>query len=133
MNVLLHRFFDDTRVQIALLLIILDLGLGIVAAFKKGNFRLSYIADTLKADVLWRIFPFFLLYGGYVFAKNADIVIPGLDMEVLMNGAWALVLLAMTGSILSSIKDLGLLGSENLPDEVAGPEPKPQPAPNPQR
>jgi len=49
-----------------------------------------------------------------------DLVIPGLDMEVVMNGVWAIVLAALVGSLLGSLKQLGL---QALPEEVAGPDP----------
>jgi len=115
---LLHAFFEDQRVQIALLILILDFVLGVLAAFvdKEQGFRLSYIADTLRTDVLGKMVPFFVLYGGYKYASGADLVIPGLDMEVLMNAAWVVVLAAFGGSILKSLNDLGL----NLPTIVAG-------------
>lgn len=116
-----HAFFEDTRVQIALLVLVLDFGLGVIAAFldPTQGFRLSFVGDILRTDVLGKILPFFLLYGAYLYADNADLVIPGLDMEVLMNGAWGIVLLAIGGSILSSLDDLGL----KLPTIVAGQDP----------
>ena len=117
----LHAAFNDTRVQIALLLLILDFLLGVVAAFldKEQGFRLSFVGDTLRTDVLGKMVPFFVLYGGYLYAGSADIVIPGLDMEVLMNAAWVVVLGTFIGSILSSLNDLGL----GLPTIVAGKDP----------
>jgi len=121
MNTLLHAFFEDTRVQIALLLLAFDFGLGTIAGLATGKFRLSFLADTLKTDVLGKVLPFFLLYGGYVYAGSADIVIPGFDLEVLMNAAWAIVLLALTGSVLNSLRDLGL--ATKTPDTIAGPDP----------
>lgn len=124
MGALLHSFFEDTRVQIALLLLILDFLLGVIAVFvdKTQGFRLSFLADTLRADVLAKIVPFFVLYGGYKYAASADLVIPGLDMEVLMNAAWAVVLAAFVGSILNSVKDIGLLPETTSP-QLAGPDP----------
>ena len=124
MGQLLHSFFEDTRVQIALLLLVLDFVLGVVAAFVDNTqgFRLSFLADTLRQDVLAKIVPFFVLYGGYKYASSADLVIPGLDMEVLMNAAWAVVLAAFVGSILNSVKDIGLL-PEATPPQIAGDDP----------
>lgn len=121
MAALIHSFFNDVRVQVALLLVLLDLALGVLAAVKAGNFRLSYISDVLRADVLFKVLPFFLLYGAYKYASGADLVIPGLDMEVVMNGAWVIVLAAMVGSILNSLRDLGL--ASKAPDAIAGPDP----------
>lgn len=121
MAVWLHRFFEDSRTQIALLLVLLDLVLGLVASVAVGSFRLSYIADFLRNDVLQKVVPFFVLYGGFLYAKNADIVIPGVDLEVIMNGAWVIVLAALGGSLLNSLRDLGLF--TGVADAIAGPDP----------
>lgn len=126
MQDLLNAAFNDTRVQIALLLLVLDFLLGTVAALVDNTqgFRLSFIADTMRNDVLGKMVPFFILYGGYLYAANADLVIPGLDMEVLMNAAWVVVLAAFVGSILKSVTDLGLFKQlqSDVP-QVAGPDP----------
>lgn len=121
MGVLVHRFFEDTRTQITLLLIALDVILGVAAAVAKGDFRLSFVGDFARNDLLGKVLPFFGLYGGYVYAKNADIVIPGVDLEVIMNGAWAIVSAALVGSLLNSLKDLGLLSA--LTNTIAGNDP----------
>lgn len=124
MGALLHAFFEDTRTQIALLILVLDFVLGIIAVFVDDTqgFRLSFVSDTLRTDVLGKMVPFFVLYGGYKYAASADLVIPGLDLEVLMNAAWGVVLLAFGGSILKSLGDMGLLGDTPSP-QLAGPDP----------
>ena len=116
-----HSFFEDARVQTLLVLIALDIGLGVIAALKIGNFRLSFIGDFARNDLLGKVAPFALIYAGYLYAKNVDIVIPGVDLEVIMDGVWALVLAALVGSLLSSLKDLGL---SQLPEAIAGPDPE---------
>lgn len=125
MGQLLHAFFNDERVQIALLLLILDFVLGVIAAFVDDTqgFRLSFIGDILRTDVLMKIVPFFVLYGGYKYAAGADLVIPGLDMEVLMNAAWVVVLAALVGSIYSSLNDIGIIPKAAAPPQLAGPDP----------
>lgn len=122
---LLHAFFEDTRTQIALLLIVLDVILGISAALidKTQGFRMSYIADFLRTDVLGKVLPFFVLYGGYKYAANADLVIPGVDLEVLMNASWVIVLAALGGSLYKSLKDLGLIPEAAAPPQLAGSDP----------
>ena len=121
---LLHAFFNDERTQIALLLVVLDVVLGVIAVFVDDTqgFRLSYIGDFLRNDVLGKVLPFFVLYGGYKYAANADIVIPGFDLEVVMNAAWGIVILALGGSLAKSLADLGLFG-DNPPPQVAGGDP----------
>jgi len=126
MGQLLHAFFSDTRVQISLLLLVLDFVLGTVAAFVDSTqgFRLSFWSDTLRNDVLGKVVPFFVIYGGYKYASSADLVIPGLDMEVLMNAAWGVLTLAFVGSILKSVSDLGLFNNEGVgTKQIAGTDP----------
>ena len=115
-----HAFFEDARVQTLLVLIALDLALGVIAAVYTKTFRLSYVADFARNDLLGKVLPFAVIYAAYLYAKNVDLVIPGLDMEVVMNGVWVIVLAALVGSVLGSIKQLGLSA---LPEPVAGPDP----------
>lgn len=116
-----HSFFNDTRVQILLLLVALDLILGVAASlYSDGlHFRLSFLADFARNDLLGKVVPFAAIYAGYLYAKNVDIVIPGFDMQVVMDAMWAIVLAALLGSLLGSLKDFGL----NLPPQVAGSDP----------
>lgn len=122
MSSFVHAFLADTRVQTIFLLIALDLGLGVLASLKNKDFRMSYLSDFLRNDVLPKVVGFAVFYAGYKFAKNQNIIIPGVDFEVLMNGAWVIVLAALGGSLLNSLRDLGL-GASVLPDAVAGPDP----------
>jgi hypothetical protein len=115
-----NAFFEDVRVQTLLVLIALDIGLGVLASLKAGNFRLSFIGDFARNDLLGKVAPFALIYAAYVYAGSVDLVIPGLDMEIVMNSVWALVLVALIGSLLGSLKDLGL---QQLPPAVAGDDP----------
>jgi membrane protein YqaA with SNARE-associated domain len=121
MGPLLHAFFEDSRTQILLLLVTLDLALGVIASIAGGSFRLSFVADFARNDLLGKALPFLVIYGGYKYAANADLVIPGLDMEVVMDGVWVVVLAALVGSLFGSLKDLGLLKA--APDAIAGPDP----------
>lgn len=125
-----HLFFADTRVQIILLAVILDLVLGIAAAAisKQQSFRLNYVADVLRTDVLAKLLPFFVVYGGYLYARNTDILIPGLDLEVVMNSAFVLISGALVASIIGSLTDLGIWKS--APENIAGGDPNtPTPLP----
>lgn len=121
MQSFIHAFFDDTRTQVILLAAAIDLLLGVlVALWKTKNFRLSYLADIFRNDIIPKVLGFLVIYAGYLYAKNVDVVIPGLDLEILMNGAFGIITLALAGSILASVKQLGLSG---LPDAIAGPDP----------
>lgn len=116
-----HAFFADTRTQTLLVLIGLDLLLGVlVAVIKLHDFRLSYVADFARNDIVGKVLPFIVIYAGYKYAASVDLVIPGVDLEVIMNGVWVIVLAALVGSLLGSIKQLGL---DVLPNVIAGPDP----------
>ncbi len=104
---LLHRFFEDDKVWIALLLVVLDFILGVAAAFKAKNFRLSYLADFARNDILFKLLPYFVVYSGAVVAGNQDFVIPGLDLGVLAGAFYAGLVIAWVGSITASLGELG--------------------------
>ncbi len=121
---LLREFGNDTKLHIALLLLVADLLFGVVAALKLGTFRFSYFADFLKTDVLGKVVPYFILYSLALVAGHEDgIVIPGLDFGILAGAAYGALVIAFTGSILSSLRHLGLA----LPDAFAGEKPPPGP------
>ena len=115
-----HAFFEDARVQTLLVLITLDIALGVVVSLKAGNFRLSFLADFARNDLLGKVAPFALIYAAYKYAGSVDLVIPGVDMQVVMDGVWVITLAALVGSLLGSIKDLGLSA---LPEPLAGEDP----------
>lgn len=117
----LRAFAHDEKVQILLLLLlILDLPLGILASLRVGNFRLSYIADFLRNDVLFKVVPYFFVYAASIVAGNTDILVPGFDFGFIAGGAYAFVIAGLVGSILSSLKTLGFLNG--LTDKLAGSE-----------
>lgn len=130
MQAFLQAFFEDTRVQILLLLVVGRFAFGVLAALldKSQAFRLAFVADILRVEILGKGVPFLVLYAGYKYAGNADIVIPGFDLEVLMNGAWGIITLSLGGAILNSLRELGLW--QSAPDAIAGPDPTtPSPIP----
>ena len=127
MQELLNRFWSDDQVQIFAFLIVLDLALGVTAALKDKTFRLAYLADFARNDIAFKAIPALILYGGYVYADNSDIVIPGLDMQVIARGAIALAMGALIGSLLKSLRDFGFLEQTTHPqavDAIAGPDPE---------
>jgi hypothetical protein len=111
LNVWLHTFARDTKVHIALILVLADFVLGVIAAFKVGNFRISYVADFLRNDILFKLVPYFVLYALAIVAGNTSVFIPGLDFGVLAGAAYAVLVAAWIGSIVSSIRTLGLAAS----------------------
>lgn len=105
---LLHAFFEDDKVMIALILIAVDFLLGIAAAVKGKTFRLSYLADFARNDVLFKLLPYFVVYSAALVAGSKDIVIPGLDLGVVAGAVYAGLVIAWVGSIVSSLGELGL-------------------------
>lgn len=103
---LLHAFVDAQSVHVALGLIVLDFILGLLAAFKMGTFRLSYIADFAKTDVLFKLVPYFVLFAAAM--GGGDNGWGPINADVLADSTFALICAAWGGSILSSLVDLGL-------------------------
>jgi hypothetical protein len=108
---LLHSFVTDDKFLAAVIAVFVDFLLGIAASFRLGTFRVSYIADFMRNDVLFKLVPWFVLFAGAEVAGGADFIIPGLDMGVLATGVYVTIMAAWVGSIYSSLGDLGF----NLP------------------
>lgn len=108
---LLQEFITDDKFVVAAILIALDLVLGTAASFRLGTFRVSYLADFARNDILFKLVPWFTLFAAAEVAGSRDIVIPGLDVGALATAMFALVVAAWVGSIYSSLGDLGI----NLP------------------
>ena len=122
MNELLREFSDDPGVRLVAALILLDIVLGVSAAVKAKTFRLGWLADFLRADVLGKVVPFFAVWGAV--RVGGDIEIGGYGM--IEEGVNAAVVLALGASVLNSLRDLGL--AKGLGDTVAGSDtPPPQP------
>lgn len=123
LNVWLHTFANDTKVHIALILVLADFVLGVIAALKVGNFRFSYVADFLRNDILFKLVPYFALYALALVAGGTSVVIPGLDFGVLAGAAYAVLVAAWVGSIVSSVRTLGIASAApNKTANVLGPE-----------
>lgn len=103
---LLAAFANDSKLRIVVILIAVDVLVGIIAAIKMGTFTLSYVADFMRNDVLFKLLPWFILYSaGKLTSKDT---IPGINFATLANGAFGMITLALAGSIMSSLYQLGL-------------------------
>lgn len=118
LQVWVHTFTHDTKVHIALFLVFLDFLFGVAAALKRGTFRLSYISDFAKNDILGKLVPYFALYVLALVSGGTNLVIPVLDFGLAANALYVAIVAAWTGSILSSISALGIA----MPKELGGPE-----------
>lgn len=105
----LQTFAHDNKVHVALILVAADLILGVIAAFKAGNFRFSYLADFLRNDILFKLLPYFAMYVLALVSGGVDIVIPGLDFGFLAGAAYATLVAAIGASILNSVYELKII------------------------
>jgi hypothetical protein len=106
---LLKEFGHDDKVKWVLCLIAADFVLGICAAIVTKKFRFSYLADFLRADVLGKVLPWFVLYA---LGKVTTQKLPGgVTFATLADGAFAIIAAAIGASILKSLAELGLFGA----------------------
>jgi hypothetical protein len=121
---LIHVFFSDDKLKIAVAMIFVDFILGVVAAVKLGNFRLSYVSDLLRNDVLFKLVPWFVLYAGAIVAGQQSILIGGVTMGTVAGSVYALLVAAIGSSILVSLNELRLAGgtTQTLATALTAPE-----------
>lgn len=114
----LRVFWNDGKVEILAVLVALDFLLGVAAAIKLGTFRLSYISDFVRKDVIFKIGGYLVVYAGAIYAGQADIVIDGLDLGVIAGSVYVVIVAAMVGSLLNSLRDLGVVPGTDPPPPV---------------
>ena len=117
-------FADDKQLQAVLVMIVLDIVLGVIAAAKLGTFAFSKVAAFLKDDVLGKVLPWFAVFAAAKFAPSVDVL--GVDLNQVQTVFWAAVVVALVASLTASAADLGV----TLPRSVAtgeneGATPKP--------
>lgn len=127
----LHAFFADMKLQTALVVVFADFVLGVLAAVKHRTFRLSYVADFARNDLLFKLVPWLGIYIGAIYAGHQQLVIPGLDIGTAATAVYVAIIAAWTGSIVNSLTELGLPVPQGAPplsarqavagDENAGP------------
>jgi hypothetical protein len=117
---ILSAFAHDKQVGVVVALIAADVILGVGAAVKMGTFRLTYLANFARNDLLGKVFPWFVVFAFDKASSSAGIVGP-IDWSQANTVAFAAVTLAMAGSILKSLADFGIA----LPAALAGGSPRP--------
>lgn len=115
-----HQVATDELLRTMLVAVAVDLVLGVAAAFKLGTFRLAYLTNFMRNDVLGKVVPWAALEIGAIVAGDVHVVIPAFDLTHTAQAAGGLVVAALVGSILGSLRDLGFLGAGRLPDAAAG-------------
>lgn len=122
MQQLIENFANDPGIRLAAVLVALDFVLGVAAAIAARTFRFGWLADFLRRDILQKLVPYFAVWAAV--RLGGDIELGGIGaIEETVNAA---VVLALGGSILNSLRDLGVL--RGAPDEIAGSD-SPPPAP----
>ena len=122
MQQLIEAFANDPGIRLAAALVLLDFVLGVSAALKARTFRLAWLPDFLRRDVLGKLVPYFAVWAAV--RLGGDVELGGVGaIEETVNAA---VVLALGASILNSLRDLGAL--TGAPDEIAGSD-SPPPTP----
>lgn len=103
---LLRNFFDEAEVGVLLALIFVDFVLGVLAAYKTGNFRLSYLVDFLRNDVLFKVVPYFVIYAGSLVTNGKDVIAGVIDLGDIAGAMLAGIILALAASIVNSLAQL---------------------------
>lgn len=120
---ILHSFAGDTQVKAVVILIAADLVLGVLAAVKTNTFRLTYLSNFLRNDVIGKVLPWFALFA---FGKTSGAAVLGVDFGTIADAAFIGVAAALAGSLASSLADLGVA----LPAAIAGHAPPVTPPAN---
>jgi hypothetical protein len=95
----LTAFANDDTFKAVIVLILLDLILGVAASIKDSEQRFSFakLANFAETDLLGKVFPWFVCYAAWKYAPTVDIL-----------GVFAAVVVALVGSLVSSLADLGI-------------------------
>lgn len=119
MQELLTQFANDKMVITIAALVALDVVLGVAAALRDPDqaFRLSYLTDFLRNDVLGKLVPYYAIWA--CAALGGDFEVAGLSG--IQDGVGVIVCAALAGSILNSLRDMGLMTA--LSNTIAGPDP----------
>jgi hypothetical protein len=124
----INSFAHDGYLQAVLVMIALDVLLGVIASVKTGQFKFSWLAGFGKDDLLGKVLPWFLIYTAAKYAP--DVAVLGIDLSSMEKVVFALVVAALGGSMLASLKDLGvpLPTPPQIPRAFGGErEPPPEP------
>lgn len=102
-----HAFFVDQKLQAAVSLIVLDFIVGVAVAVKTRTFRLSYLGNFARTDVV-KLGAWLAVYVGVKLgASNQQITVPGLGLDTIATAMWAALVASWGGSILGSLSQLG--------------------------
>jgi type III secretory pathway component EscS len=115
LSALISSFIHDDQFKTVIALIVVDLVLGVAAAFYTGQFALTYLANFARNDLLGKVVPFFVLHSAAVVGGGVDIVIPGVDLSALSDSLFVVIVAALVGSLITSLGDFGI----QVPDALS--------------
>jgi len=95
----LIALFGTTQIKWIVVLIVVDIILGIIAALLKKDFRLGKMAGFMKRGILGYVL-------GFAVLEMVAQALPGLAIVTMI--AYILVILALVGSILNNLGKMGL-------------------------
>lgn len=122
------EFAHDGYFQAVMVVIVVDVLLGIAAALKRREFKFSWLSAFARDDLLGKVFPWFIIYTAAKYAPNVAVV--GIDLTSIEKVVWGAVVVALGGSLLSSLKDLGVpIPEPNAIPKMWGGEREPPPQP----
>lgn len=98
---------NGARLSVLAALIVANLLTGVAVSIYTKNFRLKAVGDFL----LSRVLPYVL---GYLSVVVVAVIEPA--WQAAVTAVWAVIIAALTGAILSNLKELGI----NLPRFLAG-------------
>lgn len=98
---------NGARLSVLAALIVANLLTGVAVSIYTKNFRLKAVGDFL----LSRVLPYVL---GYLSVVVVAVIEPA--WQTAVTAVWAVIIAALTGAILSNLKELGI----NLPRFLAG-------------
>ena len=121
-NAILNAFVDDPTVRLIAVLVALDFVLGVVAAVvsKEQAFKLTYLSDALRNDVLGKMVPYYALWAA-LHVSGIDFEVVGVD--AIEESVGAFVVLALVASVVKSLKDLNLPVARSAGEVIAGADP----------
>lgn len=120
---LIDQFAADWQVRLAALLIGLDFILGVSESIVNKHFRLAFLADFLRNDILGKMVPFYAVWWATTLAGDIELG----AVDAIKDSVWAVLLAAMSGSILNSLTKLRLRDPAVKQDPIIGDERPPAP------
>lgn len=123
---LLMQFTDDPGVRLLTTLVALNFILGVLSSLARRTFRLAYLGDFLRADVLGKLFPYFAIWAAV--RVGGDVELGGVG--AIEESTLALMIAALSGSLLNSIDELrlraaGATSREEAREDASMPLPMP--------